>query len=441
MNPLLQLRTQRQQGNVSGIASICSAHPLVLTAAIRQARQTGQPLLIEATCNQVNQFGGYTGMQPTDFAHFVRQLAAEQGLPPEQLILGGDHLGPNPWQEQPAEQAMRKASDMVEAYVLAGFSKIHLDASMRCADDPNPLPDQTIAERAATLCQRAELAAARLSGQPLPVYVIGTEVPTPGGITEEEATLTPTSANDVEQTLAISQAAFLALGLADAWQRVVALVVQPGVEFGDHSIHAYQRAAARPLVDAIAHRAPWMYEAHSTDYQTPQALRALVEDRFAILKVGPGLTFALREALFSLELMEHELCGRDPSLQPSRLREVLDSVMRADPSHWQKHYHGNDGELAYARSFSFSDRSRYYMGHPAVLAEIERLFQATSAPLPLSLLSQYRPQQFFAARAGTLEPVGHALVLHAVRLVLDQYVTACHSDNHNSHSAAALAIC
>ena len=50
-----------------------------------------------------------------------------------------------------------------------------------------------------------------------------------------------------------------------------------------------------------------VFEAHSTDYQTAGALRALVEDRWAILKVGPALTFALREALFALSAIEEEL--------------------------------------------------------------------------------------------------------------------------------------
>ncbi|TDR73288.1 class II D-tagatose-bisphosphate aldolase, non-catalytic subunit [Paludibacterium purpuratum] len=432
MNALLRLRALRRQGLVSGIPSICSAHPLVLTAAMQQSLADGSPLLIEATCNQVNQFGGYTGMTPADFARFVHTLAREEGLPLSNLILGGDHLGPSPWQDEPAALAMRKAGDMVEAYVLAGFDKIHLDASMRCADDPEPLPDQCIAERAAALCLRAEQAQARRPGKQPPVYVIGTEVPTPGGATDEEQGLQPTSAEDVGLTLAISQSAFRKLGLDAAWERVVALVVQPGVEFGDASIHAYRRDTAQALVQAIANQAPWMYEAHSTDYQTPQALRELVEDRFAILKVGPALTFALREALFALELIEHELCGRDPSLQPSRLREVLDQAMRANPVHWRKHYHGNEAELAYARRFSFSDRSRYYLGDAAVMTEIERLLAATAGPLPLALLSQYRPPAFEAVRAGQIAPSGRALALHAIRQTLAHYAAACRPTDHFS---------
>ena len=52
---------------LKGIYSICSAHPWVLGAAMKQALDDGTPLLIESTSNQVDQFGGYTGMKPADF--------------------------------------------------------------------------------------------------------------------------------------------------------------------------------------------------------------------------------------------------------------------------------------------------------------------------------------------------------------------------------------
>jgi D-tagatose-1,6-bisphosphate aldolase subunit GatZ/KbaZ len=405
--------------------SVCSAHPMVLRAALAQGLQDGTPVLIEATCNQVDQFGGYTGMTPADFVVFVGELAAEAGLSMDRIILGGDHLGPNPWRGEPADLAMAKAEGLVEAYVRAGFHKIHLDASMRCADDPAVLPDGTIAERAARLCRRAELSHGQRSDGPPPVYVIGTEVPPPGGAALEAAGPRPTGASMVERTLEISQAAFSEQGLDQAWERVVALVVQPGVEFGDASIHDYEREQAAPLVQSIASRLPWMYEAHSTDYQTPRALRQLVEDRFALLKVGPWLTFAYREALFSLEEFARELRRREPTRTRPRLAEVLEYAMLQNPVHWKGHYRGTEGERLFSRRFSLSDRSRYYWSDPHVRAEVERLFEATEGPLPLELLSQYRPHQYEAVRAGEIPSNGRAIAIHAVRRVLRQYATAC----------------
>ena len=117
-NVLEQLAVARQQGRPKGIYSVCSAHPWVLEAAIEQAREDGSDLLIEATSNQVNHAGGYTGMLPQDFRRLVASIAAAKGFSESRLILGGDHLGPNPWQKQPAAAAMCEAERMVEALSL-----------------------------------------------------------------------------------------------------------------------------------------------------------------------------------------------------------------------------------------------------------------------------------------------------------------------------------
>jgi len=133
------LLKENRAGKRRGIYSVCSANRLVLEAAFAQAADDRSPLLIEATCNQVNQEGGYTGMTPVQFRDYVHSIAQEMHFPTEKLLLGGDHLGPNPWRVQSAATAMDKACAMVSAYAAAGFSKIHLDASMSCGDDPRTL--------------------------------------------------------------------------------------------------------------------------------------------------------------------------------------------------------------------------------------------------------------------------------------------------------------
>src|ERR1700722_1404934 len=170
--------------SLKGIYSICSAHPWVLGAAMQQALDDGTPLLVESTSNQVDQYGGYTGMKPADFVRFAHLIAERVGLPRDHLILGGDHLGPNAWRSYPAEEAMQRAEALIDAYVCAGFTKIHLDTSMACGDDPERLSDSVVAQRAARLCAVADAAAARTGLKSRPVYVIGTEVPVPGGASE-----------------------------------------------------------------------------------------------------------------------------------------------------------------------------------------------------------------------------------------------------------------
>ena len=421
MSVLRAVVDANRAGEQRGICSVCSAHPMVLEACIDRAIADGSPLLVEATCNQVNQEGGYTGMQPPQFRDFVQSLAAARGLPAGRLILGGDHLGPNPWRHEPAETALAKAETMVRAYAEAGFTKIHLDASMACAGDPEPLPPEVIAGRAAQLAQAAEAAGGR------PGYIVGTEVPVPGGAHEAIDHLEVTRTEDLAQTIAVHRDAFAAAGLEEAWSRVLAVVVQPGVEFGSLQVVDFVPERADALAAAIRAVPGLAFEAHSTDYQTEAALSALVARHFAILKVGPGLTFALREALFALAQIEAELV---PAAQRSRLRETLEAAMLADPRHWQGHYPGNPDEQRFARAFSLSDRCRYYWPVPQLAAAVERLLaNLTERPVPLPLLSQHLPHQHDAIRAGRLAAEPRALIRAKIDEVAGIYARACGSSD------------
>ena len=282
-----------------GITSVCSAHPLVVEAALRQAAADGTAVLIEATCNQVNHEGGYTGLTPVAFRDQVHDIADGLGFPRQQILLGGDHLGPNPWRHLTAEVAMTQAEAMVTAYVAAGYEKIHIDTSMGCQGESDHLPDSVTAERAARLAVVAQAASAGAARTPR--YVIGTEVPVPGGALEAIDHLEVTRPEAVLATFEAHRRAFAAAGAEAAFERVIALVAQPGVEFDDRNVVVYEPENARQLSAVLDELPGLVFEAHSTDYQPPESLARLVRDGFAILKVGPGLTFAMREALYGLD--------------------------------------------------------------------------------------------------------------------------------------------
>lgn len=430
MKHLIEMVEQHKRGNAKGIYAVCSAHPLVLESAMRLALQNHSPLLIEATSNQVDQFGGYTGMTPADFHRFVHQLADTLQLPREQLILGGDHLGPNRWQTLPAATAMANADELIKSYVAAGFKKIHLDCSMSCADDPVPLTDAIVAERAARLAAIAEATCKMHFGHADLVYVIGTEVPVPGGAHEALTELAVTTPEAAQATLQAHHHAFEAQGLADLWPRIVALVVQPGVEFDHTNVIDYQPQKAVTLSKMVESHPAMVFEAHSTDYQTPHALRQLVIDHFAILKVGPALTFALREALFSLAGIEEELL---PAKAISGLRRELENVMQDRPEYWQSHYHGDSNTRRLARSYSYSDRMRYYWPDTQVDSAYERLVRnLADTPIPLPLISQYLPLQYARVREGSLSATPQALIIDHIQDVLRQYHAACQGDKSDS---------
>jgi D-tagatose-1,6-bisphosphate aldolase subunit GatZ/KbaZ len=420
-----EIMTQHKAGRSVGIYSACSAHPLVIEAALNQARRQSGSVLIEATSNQVNQDGGYTGMRPADFSRFVHDIAVRLGVPGGQVLLGGDHLGPNCWQDLPAEAAMVKSEQLIADYVAAGFRKIHLDCSMSCADDPTPLTDAIVAARAVRLCAIAEQTWRRAGGE-APVYVVGTEVPVPGGAQEALTELALTGAAAATATIDAHWDAFQSAGLHHVWPRVIGLVVQPGVEFDHHKVIEFQAPRAAELA-AVVEAQPYMvYEAHSTDYQTPANLRALVQHHFAILKVGPGLTFAMREALWALDRIEREWLGMDRS---SRLRETVHEAMSTNPRFWNKYYSTDGPRLALDKEYSLSDRIRYYWPVPAVESALNRLLgNLDASPPPLTLLSQYLPLQYEAIRAGRIRLRSRDLVLYAIEQVLQQYSAAC-TDN------------
>lgn len=420
-------RLQRHcAGEALGVYSLCSAREEVLAAAMRQAIADDSMLLMESTSNQVDQYGGYTGMRPADFAAFVGRIADAAGMDRARLLLGGDHLGPNRWRDEPAEEAMAKADVLVRDYVQAGFAKIHLDASMPLSGDGDLpiLPDEIVARRATRMARAAEQAAAQAGIAP-PVYVIGTEVPIPGGAQGAEMDIAPTTPEAARQTIEATRAAFAAEGLEEAWQRVVAVVVQPGVEFGDDGVHLYNRRKAVGLSRMIASCEGLVYEAHSTDYQSGAALREMVEDHFAILKTGPWATFAYREALFALARIEEELFHGTPEVL-SGLPEALEAAMCADPSSWRKYYRGDENELRLKRRYSLCDRARYYWSHPGPARAIAALCRnLAGVTIPLSLISQYFPTLFEAVQESRIAPAPHALIEGRIREVLALYAGAC----------------
>lgn len=381
MSPISEMIARNRAGETIGLPCFCTANEHVLRAVLEFAQKTGLPTVIEATCNQVNQFGGYTGMTAADFMGWLRGMADEIGVPMDQLILGGDHLGPNVWKNEPLDVAMEKSRELVKSYVEAGFKKIHLDTSMACGGEPNPTFTQ-IAERAADLCEVAEKYAPNPSEL---CYVIGTEVPIPGGEIEEPDALDVTSVDRFRDTIKTHHDAWNARGLTQAWDRIVSVVTQPGVDFGHTSIYQFAPERAAPLRDAILDEDGLTYEAHSTDYQPTGALADLVKNHFFFLKVGPELTFRFREAIWALAQIEEEIV----SGPASKIRETFEARMTQEPGYWADYYSGTEEELRILRTYSYSDRIRYYWTDPEISKSLDLLIENLSnADLPETVISQ-----------------------------------------------------
>lgn len=434
VNPLKNIVKKQKNNEAVGIYSACSSNPFVIDAVLEKARDTGSVCLIESTANQVDQNGGYSGMTPQDFMNFVMARAKELGTDPSLIYMGGDHLGPLTVQNLPEKEAMAYARQLVHDYVKAGFTKIHIDTSMKVADDdPNVrLSDETIARRGAELAAVCEEAYQELKKENpdaiRPVYIVGSEVPIPGGAVSADAGMQVTRVEDFKNTVSAFEKAFKEKGLDNTWDDVIAVVVQPGVEEKDAGCTEYDRAKAAELMASIKDFDNIVFEGHSTDYQTKHKLRELVEDGVGILKVGPGLTYSAREALFALAYIEEMMFhGREE--ETSHFIDVLEEAMLADPKNWKKYYQGNENEQWFKRKYSFSDRSRYYMPNPNVQAAMKKMFSNLEKEgINLAALSQFMPIQYTKVREGVLENKPEELVKDRVKNTIDEYLFASHQD-------------
>lgn len=420
---------KHKSGRHAGIYSVCSASDWVLKAALNFAKQQGTVVLIESTANQVNQFGGYTGMQPHDFAQHVHDLARDVGLAHEQVLLGGDHLGPVVWANEPETVSMQKARDLIQAYIRAGYQKIHIDTSMRLKEDDRSvvLSGKDIARRAAELFAAAydTLLETGTPEEEWPSFVIGSEVPVPGGAQESELHVQVTKPEDLETTVQEFKTALHDRNLDRLWRHIIAIVVQPGVEFNDTEVRPYNRKEAEPLMQALKHYPGLVFEGHSTDYQPAYCLREMVEDGVCVLKVGPALTFALREALLALDMIETEWFNVIVDREATGLRYRLETLMQAQPSYWAKYYQGTPEEKRFKWIYSLSDRIRYYLPLPEVRQVVSQLLNnLRSETIPFSLMSQYMPVQASKIRNGLLSSDPEALILDYISEVLWDYQRA-----------------
>lgn len=405
---LRDIIARNRKGETVAIPSVCSAHPEVLRASLRLAERLDRPVVIEATSNQVNQNGGYTGMTPAAFIAFVRGLAEETGTDPARITFGGDHLGPQAWRRLPAEQAMAKAHVMVADYVRAGFGKIHLDCSEGCAGEPAQLGDDITVARSAELARTC----ARTGDPATLLYVVGTEVPPPGGArTDDHGDIPATQPEAARATLDAHVAAFAGIG------EIGGLVVQPGVEFTPMHVHHLPKDRDPGLAQAIAHVPGVCLEAHSTDYQHPDAFPRMARMGFAFQKVGPALTFAWRQAVYALDAARQIAGWGDPIVLPA-----MERLMVEEPGWWQGHYHGDAAALRLMRHVGLADRIRYYWPQPAAQAAVAALMaDLAGRDLPDPLLWQVFPGNVLDLAATIPGPRAVALTQAAVQAALMPY--------------------
>ena len=426
---IAEIVRSHKRGRPRALAAACTVSPLAIRAVLQQAAQDGMVALIESTANQVNPTGGYSGLTPDLFHRMVVQLARSVGMPENRLILGGDHIGPYPWRHLKADQALAQAAQLAATCGASGYQKLHLDTSSPCVDDrvasDGTLPLAVVYRRSALLCRETEQAA-RSTGWPAPWYVIGSDVPPPGGQSLQAGAAPVSPVQHVRESLSVCRRVFRDAGLEDAWRRVAAIVVHTGADFSPVAVQPYNTQRMQPLAAYLRQEKQLVFEAHATDFQAPSALVSMVADHCGILKVGPALTYAMREALFSLADMEETLIGEVKSVTPSRLPDTMERLMLESPVFWQTYYQGSLAEQKRLRRSAFSDRIRYYWDRPAARRALQRLMaNLRKYPPPLALLEKYLPDAARKVRQGHLENDPEIIVVDRIADVAKVYAQAC----------------
>ncbi|KAI1692092.1 tagatose 6 phosphate kinase domain-containing protein [Ditylenchus destructor] len=295
---------------------------------------------------------------------------------------------------------------------------------MSCADDPVPLPEPEIAARAVRLCLAAEQAwrDAPDRGEP-PVYVIGTEVPVPGGAHEDLDELAVTSPEAAGATLALHREAFGAAGLEAAFERVIAMVVQPGVDFDHHKVIDYRPEKARALSAFIAAQPGLVFEAHSTITRPPITWRS-----------WRGTTSPSSRSAPARPSRCARRCGRWP---PSSANGWAASAAAIRAG---RNRAGRDARRARALEALLPGPGaaggrpglQPERPHPLLLgpsggaARLRRMLDRLEhSPPPLTLLSQFLPRQYDAIRDGRLRNRPAELLRDGAAQSLRPYLDAC----------------
>lgn len=422
---IMDVIRDREKGILSGIPSYCTANETILRAIIRDAKENDRTVLVEATSNQVNQNKGYSGMDPFEFVRYIDGICDSLDFPREKVIKGGDHLGPLPWVIESSDTAMNEAEKLVRMSVQAGYKKIHLDATMKLGSDRDEPDDELIARRTARLYKACEEEHLKLKeGNPdeeHPVFVIGSEVPYAGGIRAADEDAEVTTPGDLRRTLEVFHKVFREEGIHGARRYIIAVVVQPGVDFGSNKIQLYDHIKSEGLCRELSRYPNMVFEGHSTDFQPRNRLKQMVQDGIAILKVGPALTFAYREVLYSLSYMEDMFDFKERS----HLRDVIEDTMVAHGDYWRKYYTGEDHYLQLMRAFGLSDRCRYVLIDNAVRRSIDRLLSnMRSVELPLGALHQFLPNQYSRIIAGIIRNDVDDIIDDHIMEVVRAYVYA-----------------
>jgi D-tagatose-1,6-bisphosphate aldolase subunit GatZ/KbaZ len=413
-----------RRGERKGIYAVESQNPSVQEMYLQQALADGSPALFEICADLLDPHGQSGKMLPDDFIANVTQIMVKTGFPRDRLFFGVNDLSPSLWKDESIESALKKTCVFISDLVSFGFNKLGIHAAIPLKGDPadQPLPQEVIITREVALYQAAEGAAAAMPEEEKPLYVIDVHP----GRGKAEGQNTMLHKEDVEIAVDRFVQIAAAAGLPEMKERLLAVRIFLGAGYDSEKIIPFDSSLLKELGGCVYEDKPVVMEVLQTDFQMQTVLDQLVHNHFGFMRIGPELTFTMREALFSLAMMENETMIGKPGVYLSNFIIELDRAMQSAPQHWQKYYTGNGFEQLIARKYSLYDRSRFYWEDKEVRKTKKRLYDnLIEYPVPLTVLRQFMPCQYERVAAGELENKPDALVMDAVRHALHRYSRAC----------------
>ena len=334
--------------------SFCTANEEVIKIILLYCKIYNLPCLIECTSNQVNQFGGYIKKTPKEFSNLIFKIARTIKLNKKNIFLGGDHLGPLPWNNKNSNLAIKNSIELINNYISNKFCKIHIDTSVQCKND-KVFNSQIKFDRTKKILKKI-----KLKKKSNIFYVVGSEVPISGS--DKKKLLKPTSIYTIKKDSNIfSELLFK----KSCKKKNFGLVIEVGMKYMDKYI---QKPNLKNFLQKknFSLKNNFIYEAHSTDFQSINTLKKLVNNNFKFLKVGPELTYLYSRSLLLMQKIEKHFIEKNKS----NFNENLIQEMLKNNKYWINFYEKNNYNQFLNSKY---DRSRYYLGTKKVKNSIGKL--------------------------------------------------------------------
>ena len=337
------------------LPSFCTSNVDALNSILYFCKINKLPCLIECTSNQVNQDGGYTNKTPKLFINEIFKMQKKINFDKKKLFLGGDHLGPLPWKNNNSHTAIKNSVKLIDSFLKEKFCKIHIDTSIKCKNDKH-IDNDIIFNRTNQILRNPAIFK-KIKDR---FIIIGTEVPLSGS--GDSKKIIKTSKQQINNESLRFKKILKSIGLKNNF---FGLVIEPGMRYMHSSITQPNFKDFKEK-RRISIKNNFVFEAHSTDYQSLKTLKQLVKNNFKYLKVGPEITFNYSRSLFFMQNLEKKIVKK----KCSNLKAKILSTMLDNSKHWKEYYKRKDKKLFLDSKL---DRLRYYLNSKKVVNSINLL--------------------------------------------------------------------